>query len=84
MNKICTAKMYEIEIDDLMEIINADQNANDEGDWDEILVERLSLVPGVTDVDYSGHFGHYVFLTLEAEYDNDDNWELIEKEIIAT
>ena len=32
---------------------------------------ELQKIPGVRDVDYNGHFGLYVFLTVDKEYDND-------------
>lgn len=33
------------------------------------LYEKLGELDGVADVDYDGHFGPYVFLTIEKEHD---------------
>lgn len=35
------------------------------------LDEKLAKLPGVIDVEYSGHFGAYVHLTIEDEDDNE-------------
>lgn len=79
--KKCTSRSYEIDIDDLMEIIEMDSDCEDDGDWNEILSEKLDMVNGVTDTDYNGHFGHYIFLTIDSEYDDKDTWDTIEKTI---
>jgi len=79
LKKECTSRSYEIEIDDLMAIVNADNDHEDNGDWDQELNEKLDMVNGVTDTDYNGHFGHYIFLTIDSKYDNDETWNSIEK-----
>lgn len=81
LKKECTSKSYEIEIDDLMAIINADSDCEDNSDWDDLLNEKLDMVNGVTDTDYNGHFGHCIFLTIDSKYDNNETWNTIEKTI---
>ena len=81
LKKECTSKQYEIEIDDLMAIVDIDKEHENEGDWDEILSEQLDLLDGITDSDYNGHFGHYIFLTIDSKYDNDKTWDAIETTI---
>jgi len=39
--------------------------------------EMLAEIPGVYDVDYNGHFGLYIYLTIEKEYDNDQTLNAI-------
>jgi len=81
LKKECTSKQYEIEIDDLMAIIDADADHEDDSDWDEVLSEQLDLLDGITDSDYNGHFGNYIFLTIDSKYDNDKTWDAIETTI---
>ena len=43
-----------------------------ERDWDKDDVgQMLAEIPGVRDVDYNGHFGLFIYLTIDKEYDND-------------
>lgn len=81
LKKECTMRQYEIEIDNLMEIIETDSDCENNDDWNEILSEKLDMVNGVTDSDYNGHFGHYIFLTIDSKYDNDETWNTIESVI---
>jgi len=34
------------------------------------LYQKLANVPGVDGVEYDGHFGNYVYLTIDIEHDN--------------
>jgi hypothetical protein len=78
LKKECTMKQYEIEIDDLMAIVETDNDHEDDDDWNEILSEKLDMVNGVTDSDYNGHFGHYIFLKIDSKYDTPATWNTIE------
>ena len=44
--------------------------------------EQLDKLDGVWNVEYNGHFGSAIYLTLDVEHDNDETWAEIEK-IIA-
>ena len=81
MKRNCTMKQYEIEIDNLMEVINKDNELEDVGDFEEILSQKLDMINGITNSDYNGHFGHYIFLNIDSEYDDSETWNLIEKTI---
>lgn len=40
--------------------------------WDTDHVgQMLDNLPGVFDVDFNGHFGSYIYLSIEKEFDND-------------
>ena len=47
----------------LLRIIEADDQLNDS------LLDRLQQIGGVYDVDYNGHFGLFVYLAIEVDYD---------------
>lgn len=40
--------------------------------------EQLEKLDGVWDVEYNGHFGVFIYLTLDDEDDTDATWEQIE------
>lgn len=42
------------------------------------LWQRLEEIKGVGEVDYNGHFGNYIFLTLDATCDEYDTWKKIQ------
>lgn len=48
---------------------------------DECLFEILDKIEGVSGTDYNGHFGSYIWVTIDPEKDNDRLWEKIEKTI---
>ncbi len=79
IKKECTSKQYEIKIDDLIKITDTDFDHGNNDDWNEVLSTKLDMVSGVTDTDYNGHFGHYIFLRIDSEFDNDVVWNEIEK-----
>ena len=81
LKKECTSKSYEIEIDNLMAIVDIDRERENDGDWDGILSEQLDLLDGITNSDYNGHFGNYIFLTIDSKHDNDKTWDAIETTI---
>jgi len=39
--------------------------------------EMLAKLPGVSDVDFDGHFGLYIYLTIDKEFDNDETLHAI-------
>lgn len=73
------SKQYSIEldVDDLLHILNTDQLAFNE----DLLSERLYAIPGVDKIEYNGHFGAYIYLTILADCDNEDTWKQIKKMI---
>ena len=49
-----------------------------EREWDvDHVIQILQKVDGVYDVDFNGHFGLYVYLSIEKEFDNDKTLLLI-------
>jgi len=65
-----------VDVDDMLHILK------NEG-WFKVdrLHEHLSKIAGVEEVDYNGHFGAYIFLTISTDCDNEETWKKI-KEII--
>lgn len=56
--------------------------ANDgEQHLDDYLFSLLNKLPGVVDTDYDGHFGPHIFVTIEHEFDTEENWKVIEQTI---
>ena len=76
LDKECVAREYTIEVD-LKVIMDSDAYLENENKWESSLFHVLDKIPGVTKVDYNGHFGPYVWLTIESEHDNDETWETI-------
>lgn len=74
--KECVARQYSIEVD-LRTIMDSDAYLENENKWESSLCHILEKIPGVTNVDYNGHFGPYVWLTIESHLDNEDTWETI-------
>ena len=74
MNVECTKKQYTIEVD-YLKIATADW----EGAFEDYLHNKLEMCDGVTDVDYDGHFGNAVYLTVDQEFDTPRLWQEIEK-----
>jgi len=77
------ATSYEIPIS--MEMYDS-INYRDKGDWlrsqetlcPKKLYEVLNSLEGISDADYNGHFGLFIFLTVEAKHDNESMWSKIE------
>ncbi len=76
----CTQKDYQIDVD-LVAIMDADRYYENENEWDKVLSQRLDTLCGVCNTDYNGHFGHFVFVRIEAEYDSKATWDNIEEEM---
>jgi hypothetical protein len=51
------------------------------GYQNETLDEILRQIDGVKDIEYNGHFGPYIYLTVETDVDNDKTWKQIKTEI---
>jgi hypothetical protein len=51
------------------------------GYQNETLDEILRQIDGVKDIEYNGHFGPYIYLTVETDVDNDKTWKQIQTEI---
>jgi len=48
---------------------------------DQTLDEILRQIDGVKDIEYNGHFGPYIYLTVETDVDTDKTWKQIQTEI---
>lgn len=81
MKKTLTQSHYQIEIDDLIKIMDIDSALENDNKWDDILSAQLDRIEGVYDADYNGHFGHFIFIRIDAGYDNLKTWEEIESTI---
>lgn len=78
MIKEITQIDYSIEVD-LKKVMDADFKIDQECDDDsEHLYNKLMNVVGVNEVDYNGHFGNYIFLKVNPEFDNEEMWKEIE------
>ena len=78
MKRECVSRQYTIEVD-LMKIMDSDDYHENQDNEDAVLYNVLSKLPGVDNVDYNGHFGPYVWVTIDARNDNAETWEAIEK-----
>lgn len=71
---------YSIHIN-LEQVSDRDDTLANEDRWDERLYIALGTVIGVYNVDYGGHFGHFIFLEVDARLDNEETWLRIEETI---
>ncbi len=71
---------YDVDVD-LRKIMDADTIIDMDADIDDTLClyNRLMNVVGVNQVDYNGHFGNFLFLKINPEFDNAVMWMEIEK-----
>lgn len=46
-----------------------------------ILCEQLNGLEGIIKVEYDGHFGPYIFMTIEVGVDTDETWRWAEEYI---
>lgn len=74
-----TNKQYAIEIDveDMLHLLRTEVDMFNE----DMLGEKLFELSGVENIEYNGHFGAYIYLTISTECDNEATWNQI-KEII--
>jgi len=70
-----TATKYTIALEDnvLLEIMDKDR---DIGVGKE-LWETIGKIDGVQDVDYDGHFGNNIYVTVDTRHDTEGTWKLI-------
>ena len=59
--------------DKLLEILKRDEDYSTP-----CVAEQLAGIFGISRVEYDGHFGGYVFLTIDVEEDTEETWEQIE------
>jgi len=78
LDRECVAKQYKIKVD-LKLIEDSDFYKENKNQWDEILSKKLDKIKGLNNVDYNGHFGPYIWLTIETECDTSETWSEIEK-----
>ncbi|MHC4315631.1 MAG: hypothetical protein ACYSW3_24570 [Planctomycetota bacterium] len=77
----CTQKQYCIAIsrENFIKIMEKDFELQNEDLWDDTLNSILDNVKGVSDCDYNGHFGAYIFISVDPEFENNKFWESIKK-----
>lgn len=77
-----TGRCYAIEVekDALLKILKYER------DWlnNDYLVDHLDSLPGVSEINYSGHFGPYIYLMITKDYDNEETWKKIKDMITAS
>lgn len=73
----CVSRSYTIEVD-LVKIEASDSEKDIHNKQDEILYNQLSKLEGVSNADYNGHFGPYIWLTIEPEFETPELWLKIE------
>lgn len=73
----CVSRQYTIEVD-LKAIMDSDFQKEEKGQCDDVLNIQLDAIEGVSETDYNGHFGGYVWINIEAKHDTDETWAKIE------
>jgi hypothetical protein len=79
LKRECTQLSYEIPVADLLKIMDHDSKLENNNDWDNHVSHLINRIEGVDNCDYNGHFGHYVFVEIAADFDNEATWAEIEK-----
>lgn len=78
------SKSYSIPIDDVDDFLAIDKYEG-ELDGSKCLYLSLETISGVYNVDYNGHFGSYIYLSIEEEHDTKEThkkiFDLIETQI---
>lgn len=79
LNFEIVSKSYAIPIDDFLAIdkYEGDQDAS------KCLYMTLERIDGIHSVDYNGHFGSYIYLTIEEEHDTQETHKKISDLIIT-
>jgi len=70
----------DLTLEEFRALIKDDSRAEDNDMWTLTLSKRLEAI-GCSNVDYDGHFGTSIFLTLDAESDTEEMWNKITVEI---
>lgn len=80
MKKLLVVTTYKIKLSEesFTRIIHKDHTTIPNTDNLHLLLNRIE---GISDVDYSGHYGPVIILTLEAEHDTDLTWDNIKDTI---
>ena len=81
LTKTATCTKYAINIskENLLKILEKDSELLGSTDIaeDPLYLEIETCSDGISEIDYDGHFGPYIFLTLEKKYDTDATWDVI-------
>lgn len=72
---VTTQRSYSIEIGTgrALDLLDSESYVTNQAAFEpgaQTLCEKLESIPGVRDVEYDGHFGPHVFLTIEDEHDS--------------
>lgn len=70
-----TNYVLEVSVQNLLDIMRKDM------DTEKPLYRQLIDIDGVSDIDYDGHFGPHIYLTVSQEHYNTDTWSIIYKTI---
>ena len=68
---VSTNYILDITTEKLSSIMDKDCEA------DHPLYMLLAKIDGIHDVDYNGHFGPHIYVTLESEYEGGDVWRTV-------
>ena len=82
LNFEITSKSYAIPIDDVDDFLAIDKYEGDQ-DASKCLYMTLERIDGIHSVDYNGHFGSYIYLTIEEEHDTKETHKKI-SDLITT
>lgn len=77
MKKLLVQSTYSIQVtvDDLLKITRKDNESDSGDDQLYLLLEEIS---GIKSVDYDGHFGPWIWVTVDKDKDNAETWKRIE------
>ena len=76
LNFEIVSKSYAIPIDDVDDFLANDKYELDQ-DASKCLYMTLERIDGIHSVDYNGHFGAYIYLTIEEEHDTKETHKKI-------
>ena len=78
VKKMMVAVDYALTVDEeiFKKILDKDDESTDER---ETLYEQLVNFDGISEVDYDGHYGPQLYVTLDPEYDYSSTWFAIYK-----
>lgn len=77
--RVITARSYTVAVtvDELLKIGENDR----EETYQDSLYDVLDKIIGVYGADYNGHFGKFIFFSIEADQENDETWAAIDEAI---
>lgn len=80
----CIEKQYQVEVD-MRKILDAEGwHTNGSGAYKDTLHAKLMELEGLhgsQQVDYDGHFGNYLYITIHPSYDTPEFWKQIESTV---